>query len=505
MNTFKQKALTAAVLSGLGLAAGTAQAVYLDHNGLGQVLVYPYYTVQSAGGNSFNTYMSVVNTTNRAKVVKVRFREGKTSTEVLDFNLYLSPNDVWTAGIVPADATATSAARLFTTDVSCTNPAIPGTGIDFRNFLYLAGSDSTVTSTALERTREGYFEVIEMGTLTGVAAANVTHGVTGVPANCTAVRGPAVTLLTVESPTGGLMGGATLINVNTGADFTYNADALAEFRTAPFYTDIANDAPNLSSADPTSVVVNTGVLDAAGVPAGPTVYRSDFAVVSTTPAGARAVASVYMHTAILNEYVLDNATQSSTDWVITQPVKRFFVDNVTARQPYSNVLVAAGACENIDFTFFNREESGAAAAGVDFSPAPPTGSGATLCWESTVLSIRNGATHLPAATASTVLGSLNLRNVDINTTYQNGWAALTFNGIGASAQGMGNTATSDDATFGAAAITVIPNVVSTFFGLPVTGFMVRTFRNGALTCTTGTCSGNYGGLFLHAYRTRIAL
>jgi hypothetical protein len=43
----------------------------------------------------------------------------------------------------------------------------------------------------------------------------------------------------------------------------------------------------------------------------------------------------------------------------------------------------------------------------------------------------------------------------------------------------------------------------TFFGLPVTGFMVRTFRNGAISCGTVTCQGNYGSLFSHSYRTTI--
>ena len=501
MNTFKRKALTAAVLAGLG-AAGTAEAVYRDVNGVGQVLVYPYYTVQSAGGTSFNTFMSVVNTTPRAKVVKVRFREGKTSAEVLDFNLYLSPNDVWTAGVVPADATATSSARLFTADVSCTNPPIPATGVDFRNFLYLAGGDA-LPGTGADRTREGYFEVIEMGTLTGAAALAVTHGATGVPANCAAVQGATVVLLSVEAPTGGLSGGGTLINVNNGQDFTYNADALAEFRTAAFYTDIANDAPNLSSADGVSVVVNTGTLTGAGTPAGATVYRSDWAGISGTLAGARAVASVYMHTAVMNEYALDNTTQSLTDWVITQPVKRFFVSSTTAAQPYSNVLVAGGACEVIGFSFFNREERGAAASGVDFSPAPPAGAANTLCWESTILSIRNGATHLPAATASTVLGSLNLTNVNVTAGQQNGWAFLTFSGAGANTPlGLTSVVSSDRANLGGGAIAVTAGA-QTYFGLPVTGFMVRTFRNGNLTCGTGTCQGNYGGLFQHNYRTTI--
>ena len=81
-----RKNLTAAVLAGLaGVAglAGTAQAVNLNPDGLGQVLIYPYYTANS--GNA--TILSVVNTTDSAKAVKVRFLEGFNSREVLDFNL----------------------------------------------------------------------------------------------------------------------------------------------------------------------------------------------------------------------------------------------------------------------------------------------------------------------------------------------------------------------------------------------------------------------------------
>lgn len=477
MNTFKRKALTTAVLAGLG-AAGTAEAVYHDVNGVGQALVYPYYTVNSTASSNFNTLISVVNTTNRAKVVKVRFREGKTSVEVLDFNLYLSANDMWTGAVIPADATATSPGRIITGDASCTNPQIPATGVDFRNFLYLTGGDALGTTTGLERTREGYFEIIEMATLTGVAATNVTH-VAGVPANCAAVRGTTVTLLSIEAPTGGLAGGATLMNVGLGADMTYAADALAEFRTAAFYTDIANDAPNLSSADPVSVVVNTGTLNAAGTPAGATIYRSDWAAISGATAGARAVAAVFMHTAVMNEYVLDSGTRSLTDWVVTQPVKRFFVDSTTARQPYTNVLTTTGACETVGFTYFNREEGSASPSGVDFSPAPPAGNPSALCWESSVISFRNGAAHMPTTTtASAILGSANVTNVTLGSTFQNGWGILTFTGAGANTPlGLTSSATSDRASLAGATIPAGTAAAQTFTGLPVTGFMVRTFSN----------------------------
>jgi hypothetical protein len=511
MNTFKRKALFTAVVAGLGVA-GTAEAVYMSPNRTGQVLIYPYYTVQSAGGNNWNTYISVVNTTSIAKAVKVRVLEGKTSAEVLDFNLFLSPNDVWTAAIIPNDATATSPGRLVTADTSCTRPAIPTGGVPFRNFQYsVAGSGDALPGTGLERTREGYIEMLEMGALSGTTAAAITHGGTGVPSNCNVVQATAFTTVPagqILPPRGGLMGTGTLINVNSGRDAGYKADALDAWRNAPIYTDSGFVTPNLADAVPTSsVVVRSGDIDVVGTGASTliTAYRSDFALTSGVSAGARAVASVFMHTSVLNEYVLDNTSASTTDWVITQPLKNLFVDNVTARQPYSNILTSSGACELVGFTYFNREEQSAVALGSDFSPLPPSAPGNTICWESTVLSIRNGATHMPAdTTRSTVLGSFNLTNANINAGFQNGWATLSFTGVGATTLGMGSAAGERVAMGTNVVASTVTAGVVTFFGLPVTGFMIRTFANGGLTCGTASCQGNYGAAFGHSYTTVVA-
>jgi len=502
MNTFKRKALMSAVLAGLGVA-GTAEAVYRDPNGLGQALIYPYYTVQSNGGNPYWTLISVVNTTNRAKIVKVRFLEGKTSAEVLDFNLYLSANDVWTAGVIPAGTTATDPGRIVTTDVSCTNPAIPATGVDFRNFFYLTGGDA-LPGIGLDRTREGYLEIIEMGTLTGTAAANVTHGAAGTPANCAAVQGDPVTLNSVDAPTGGLSGTGTLMNVQNGADFTYNADALGAVFAAATVTGPSALTPNLANADPMSVVINSGVLTAAGLTAQITVYRTDWTAVSGVAAGARASAAVFMHTAVMNEYILDSGSQSLSDWVVTMPLKRAFVSSTTAATPFTNVLVATGACETVGFQFFNREERGAAAAGADFSPTPPAGAPNSLCWESTIISLKNGATHIPTAiTPSALLGSVNNTNVNVTAGFQNGWGILSFAGNGAAVAGMAGAAATSDRVQPFVAGQPIAAGAVTYFGLPSTGFLARSFRNGTLTCGTATCQGNYGGLFAHNYRTLV--
>jgi hypothetical protein len=93
MNTFNKKSLCVALAAtGMLGAAGVAQAVNVSENGIGNVLIYPYYTVnKDSNGNSYNTLMSVVNTTASTKAVKVRFREGKNSVEVLDFNVFPVP------------------------------------------------------------------------------------------------------------------------------------------------------------------------------------------------------------------------------------------------------------------------------------------------------------------------------------------------------------------------------------------------------------------------------
>jgi hypothetical protein len=76
--------------------------------------------------------------------------------------------------------------------------------------------------------------------------------------------------------------------------------------------------------------------------------------------------------------------------------------------------------------------------------------------------------------------------------------------VGATTLGMGSAA-GERVAMGTnvVAATVTAGVV-TFYGLPVTGFMIRTFANGGLTCGTASCQGNYGAAFGHSYTTVVA-
>lgn len=242
----KRKLLSLAVLSTVGVA-GTASAGFLSETGTGQVLIYPYYTVQ----NGFDTCINVTNTTGSPKAVKVRFREAKNSAEVLDFNLYLSPYDVW-AGVITADGT--DGARIKTADTSCTVPAIPTEGEPFRNLYYTGQAfgqtddDNDDAEDDLSRVREGYVEIIEMGvpqhididmtSATVYFDTAIKHTGTGAsrkPGNCAAIvaawdtavgdgSDSIFTSLTNElsAPVGGLMGQGTLINVAQGTDYGYD-------------------------------------------------------------------------------------------------------------------------------------------------------------------------------------------------------------------------------------------------------------------------------------------
>lgn len=521
MNSFKRKALTCAVLAGLGGIATTAEAVYRNPDGTGMVLIYPYYTVNSVNNNSFNTYISVTNTTSQAKVTKVRFREGRTSAEVLDFNLYLSPNDVWVGAVGPQGTAADSPAILVGNfETSCTYPAIPAGGEPFKNTAYLSPLIDALPGTGLDRTREGYVEIFDMATLLGAAAANVTHtGIGASPPNCSAMRinllapgSPFALLLT--APTGGMYGEGTIINVVNGSAVGYKADALEAYFSGPYYFDVSSVNPQLgANASPVSLVL-----------------ANNHAAADSWLLGRQAVAATFMHTSVLNDYILDAGTRANTDWVVTMPGKHeFYGASVTPTAPFTAVLTTNGACEGATFTFFDRDEQSTVPPPGGFSPqssgtgGPNSGS---LCWESTVVSIRNGQAHTAAGDVSStnprsqVLGSRNVLAVSVlaNPVFAAGWIEMAYTGTNAVAGITSVTGTSLYAP-GIPGSVSAPGVVTTpagdvavsphnFGGLPTTGFMVNARTNNAVACTlpggaAGNCTGNYMTLFNHSYRTRM--
>ena len=468
------------------------QGVTIGPDGLGQALIYPYYTVRAAtGGNAFNTYLTVVNTTIDAKAVRVRVREGRIARPVLDFNLYLSPNDVWAAAIVPTEA----GAQLVTVDTTCTDPAFVATGSGSAMALPLnanayTGSNADGYGDTLDRTREGYVEMIEMATLSGQANAAVSHNSAGVPNNCAGMR--AMTAPAVGRPRGGLSGTLTLINVNSGQDFTLDATPLDALATLPFFRPPGDPYPDWNAAeiDPVSVRIAYGHL-----------YRSTW----TRPVDA--VTAVLMRSQWQGEYIMDNATGSLTDLVVTMPTRQYHTDATSSSPPFSAPLAWGSRCgattsfggENLGSGFFNREEQGAVVSGVDLGQL----TGATRwCASAGVASIRNNAIHLPQdPTRSTVFGSTSAPfagspNLHINTGFQNGWIWMRPEPGFPVRPPMTSQPGSTRTNLATGQVTAGSH---TFRGLPMVGFTARTFANGTLRCGAGSCQGNYGGAFPFRY------
>lgn len=499
-----KKTLPAAIaLAGsLGLA-GAANAVNVNHDGLGQVLLYSYYTVEDGNDSLFN----ITNTTSEAVAVKIRFVEAMNSQEVLDFNLYLSPYDVWTGAV-----TATSdGAKLVTTDTSCTVPAIPAEGVEFRNFAY-SGTDYTNSRggpQGLDRTRTGYLEAIEMGVLFNESANPATPGlgefnpawnathVAGVPRDCSVLSGAwaaggawaASSGRAINAPEGGLYGSGIIVNVQGGTDVAYDATALDNFfvplsSTSDLHRAPGSVLPSLQDALPASAVLSNGTT-----------------VAPTSGLGIDAVSIVLQKEEVANDYLTVASLSAGTDWVVTFPTKRFYVngwvadvngnpDDETAvpannPEPFTNHWtdaavngVEGSACEPMSIKFFDQEEGEASPDPLDFSPQPPAGPGFALCYEANILSVNN----------SNVLGGGYTRaNLELGSAFQAGWIDLGFTG------------SYDHPTNGDTYTRAIATNLGDVRGLPAIGFAVIQFVNGDL----GGLLSNYAGLTEHKSTTTV--
>jgi len=180
----------AAVVGGLGFA-GTAQALSyfgpgsvgttatkmtLNPGGIGSELFVPYYSAQ--GSNA--TLLNITNTdTVNGKIVKVRFRGATNSDDVMDFTLYLSPGDMWSANI---GQDPDGYANLITKDNSCVAPSVEdgtlwhGDASGNRAVPFITSRLAPYLSVDQKKanTREGYIEILNMADVPPLYVAGAT-------------------------------------------------------------------------------------------------------------------------------------------------------------------------------------------------------------------------------------------------------------------------------------------------------------------------------------------
>jgi hypothetical protein len=482
---------TAGVWGDLGAAtvsATTAVQERIRQSGTGHQLIIPYFNTQN--GNA--TLINIVNTdTTNGKAVKVRFRGASNSDDIFDFQLYLSPGDVWTANIAK---NANGISRLTTSDKSCTLPAGVGSG---------AGSDfvtarlpGTLSGDALAtQTREGYVEMFNMADIPPFlpaadgsvsATANplftaIKH-VSGTPP-CTAATMNTLSNDTVSlvdayargfrSPSATLFANWTIVNVPKSGSATGEAYALtaALASNAPargnivFFPQTGAAAPtvNFFTADPslrtiagfaagdvsngagaayagTTPIIQASMFDLPDVST-PYLLLAAYPPVYTDPVNQQINLDIALATfSVTNEFLTDTNINAFTDWVFSQPTRRYNVAPdyrplvatpaaalgrafATPQFFYNAASTAVSGfqiCANTGgVTFWDREEFTAVGNNFVISPNPPA-PGFRLCGETSVLTFNS--------TGGSVLGAEVARTNFTTGTVRDGWASVATPG-----------------------------------------------------------------------------
>ncbi len=498
--------LALGVATALGAMAWSADAVTLSARGTGQVLIYPYYTV-----NHQQTLLSVINTTAHGKALKVRFREGYDGRDVANFNVYLGPYDSWVGAVYDTSADGTGAAAIATNDNSCTVPAfplapVPGTlhALAFSNANYSQGNYGAPTGTDsgptnLARTREGFFEIIEMGEVVDQASGSpktleAITPVNGTPPGCAQVRNAWATggywttnaNTDLVPPAGGVYGAGGIVDVAQGTLYVYDAMTIDGFSDVAQHTGPGDAKPNFSTA----VTDSAHGVATAYVPIGNAMVRADY---PASTRGIDAVSAVLMADTLYNEF--DIEAGASSDWVVTFPTKQFYVDpgivgfhaddNVP---PFEDVFgggtTGAGAsnpgyaCVTVDAEFRSRE---AYLERQYFCGVPPLGPGGNyLCYETQVVTI--GKDGGDVANAS-VLGSALLMPLYVFGCGATPYLLSTSGNLIVNLSGADFSHTLQPSSTGAA-----------FAGLPAIGFAAVNYINANVT--PGVLS-NYSGAYAH--------
>lgn len=333
---FKPLGLAAAVAAASAGYAGivNAQAVLSDNTGLGDLAIVPYYTVQ--GG--WSTGVSIINTSSDTQVVKIRLRRASDSMDALDFNVIMSPHDVYT-GYLQAEG---EEIRFYSNDKSCTAPAYTSGNYFVMPDIYRIGAE------------EGYIEVIGMAAATsGQPISQKAVHVAGTPVDCARVRDnffkqadPTMYGAEADTAVKGVLSseatnqltsaGAVTVVANsyidtanvlkvsyfiksdeTGTEFGNDAVHIADFMDGPSMTnqqvgvfdgDLQGfDYPDLNGG----AVFSALGLDGTGMPIGGSALRGSYEDVRNAIGGV----------SVINDWSKNNEELFSvdTDWVVTTP------------------------------------------------------------------------------------------------------------------------------------------------------------------------------------------
>ncbi len=461
------------------IGAGAAGNLALGTDGIGHMLLVPYFSAQGAN----NTLLSITNTdVVNGKAVKVRFRGASNSDDVYDFQVFLSPGDVWTANVSKgADGRAT----LTTNDASCTKP---GKAVLNSNGFVTSRLDPTLTGDALaNQTREGYVEMFNMADIPPMIGAVVNPLFTAIKhvAGVAPCSGGAWTALDtnladlaaaraagLELPTTGLMGSWIIINVADAGAWSGNATPIIAY--VPLtgvpttgnlvywpQTSIAVGVADAYTADP--ILRGAVPIVAAGMYDLPDMSTPYTAGAAGNPLQQASMLSLSVATrSVINEYLTNSAINATTDWVLSTPTRRYSValNYATGARVYSTLtpnefftaanttVVSRQICVSgmSPKSWDQEERQPSNPSEVVISPSVP-GQPIVFCGEANVLAINNGLSSAPSGTLKATVARSGLDN-----GYSAGWITISTPGLGQGLPIMGSAferATAPTGTFGA--------------------------------------------------------
>lgn len=378
---------------GPGLVTGpapatNANALEFRPGGLGHMLFQPYYSAQATN----LSMLSITNTdTVNGKAVKVRFRGAANSDDVLDFTLFLSPGDMWSASVRQgADGLPT---LNLNEDTSCTFP--PKVQLNNQAFKTDRLQQNLTDAQKAEHTREGYVEILNMAdipptyqataggpTVTNPLFTNIKHKLSSSgpgTAPCD-YNAPAFAQLrnsntwTAEQaqaaglagPTGQLMGNWQIIRSDNLVSYSGVHTAVGAITAAPGATTGPNAAGNILYAPQNAnLLYGSGELTAGSPESADPLFltriidvqNQDVPDMSSPLFGTNAIAQAdwlsaeLSRTRILNEFISMKAGASvpgATDWVVSQPTRRYHV--AMAYDVLSGVLPAVINIPGFDLT-----------------------------------------------------------------------------------------------------------------------------------------------------------
>lgn len=470
MKPFSTRFLPYACTLALGLTAlSDAGAVQLSSDGQGEVLIFPYYNTR--GEN--DTLISITNHRAETKALKIRVMEGELGRVIFTTNLYLPPFQRWNGSFSEAE----TGPQLRSNSRNCT---LPDTRSPVALNLTALGDEPDTGRTSLDRAREGYIEVIEMGVVAedfffDSLTSNPFIRPSTEPADPCNVYQPAwfdadgVWNLDPQAmllaPTGRLSGDAVIINVPEARAAAYSATALKGFYRAtgenePLSLHSAPDNlafPNLSSAAP---AVSQVYLSNENPPR---------LVEDTWPDGISAVNASLMTAHIDAAYVRDEVTNSVSEHVFALPTLYQSIHSGRSDiAPFAPSIFPA--CEGANGAQFDQN-------GV---PSPvilstPPIANFPLCYALNTMPVEivQNPTDTPAALessdrASPVLSSRLFQPILNTDLISNGWTSLGLQGVFNEHQ--------------------LENTISgrRYLGLPVVGFTATSTQNLALNALFGT-------------------